>query len=152
MPDNLGGRPPYEPDEKTRKYVESMSAAGITQEDIATVVGISVDTLVKYYRDELDAALIKANAKVGQSLYMQAVGGPESRWEQAVPAAAIFWLKTKGRWKEAPHDVNLSGAVGRYDLTKLPDDQLTSLIEILTTIAPSPNPGGGDGGEGSPQG
>jgi hypothetical protein len=36
VPVNKGGRPPHEPDERTRAIVESAMAFGITQDDIAT--------------------------------------------------------------------------------------------------------------------
>ena len=146
-----GGRPPYEPNDKDRRAVESM-ARFVSHDEIALVLGISDETVRKYYRHELDTAKIKADTAVGQSLILQAIGGPDQNWREAIPAATIFYAKTRIKGFKESIDHNLSGAVGRYDLTKLPDDQLTSLIEILTTIAPSPNPGGGDGGEGSPQG
>lgn len=86
---------PHEPTEQTRKTVESMSAYGIPQEDIAAVIGICHVTLRKYYRRELDMATAKANAKVAEGLYRKAIGdGAQS------VTAAIFWLKTRANWRE----------------------------------------------------
>ena len=65
VPVNKGGRPPHEPDEKTRAIVESAVAFGITQDDIATHLGIDDDTLRKHYRKELDGGVFKAHMKVG---------------------------------------------------------------------------------------
>ena len=68
-------------------------------------VGIDAKTLRKHYRQELDHGHIKANAKVAENLYRKAIGeGRES------VTAAIFWLKTRARWKETivnevTHDV-----------------------------------------------
>jgi hypothetical protein len=90
MAKNAVGRPSHVPDAKSRKYVEEMSAVGITQENIAKVIGISVDTLATHYRDELDNAAARANAAVGRSLWLQAVGGPKRDWRKAVPAAGIW--------------------------------------------------------------
>jgi len=73
-----------------------MSAYGIPQPDIARVIGICQDTLVKYYRDELDLATAKANSKVAEALYKQATDTDNPR----SATAAIFWLKTRGGWKE----------------------------------------------------
>ncbi|WP_287311484.1 hypothetical protein [Mesorhizobium sp.] len=44
---------------------------------------------------ELESGAIKANARVAETLYPKATG--EGR--EAV-TAAIFWLKTRARWKE----------------------------------------------------
>ena len=68
------GRHPYEPNEKDRRIVEFM-ARFITHDDIALVLGISDETMRKYYRYELDTAKIKTDAAVGQALVLQAVGG-----------------------------------------------------------------------------
>ncbi len=92
--------PAYEPDDKSRRMVEQMSAYGIPQDDIAAVLGITSRTLRKYYRVELDTATAKANAKVAESLYRKATGDGASS-----VTAAIFWLKTRARWSEtAPSD------------------------------------------------
>jgi DNA-binding XRE family transcriptional regulator len=90
------GQPPHEPTQQQRKMVESMSAYGIPQEDISKVVGINRTTLAKHYREELDTATAKACAKVAETLYRQAtdVKNPRSA------TAAIFWLKTRGGWRE----------------------------------------------------
>lgn len=101
------GRPPHVPTDKDRRIVEMMTAGGITQEGIARVIGISVDTLVKYYRDEIDTALDKANAQVAGCLFKKATSDdhPNS------VTAAIFWMKTRGRWKEA-NALEVSGVDG----------------------------------------
>jgi hypothetical protein len=140
MSANPVGRPPYEPDEQTRKYVESMSAGGLNQEEIARVVGVCVETLQKYYGDELDTAAIKANAAVAKSLWLQAVGGPGQDWEKVNPTSAIFWAKTRMGWKEPPQDHRGAFVIGNHDLTSLPDDKLSALIEILSLLGqPQPS-------------
>jgi len=83
---------PHEPDEKTRKTVESMSSYGIPQEDIARVLDIDSKTLRLYYRYELDTAEVKANTMVASRLYEKCMKGES--------ASIMFWLKTRGRWKE----------------------------------------------------
>ena len=72
-----------------------MAAYGVPEIDIARVIGIDPKTLRKHYRDELDNGHVKANVKVAENLYRKATGeGRES------VVAAIFWLKTRARWKE----------------------------------------------------
>ncbi len=52
------GRPPYEPTDEGRKLARTLSAVGIPYEDIAAKLEISSDTLVKYYKPDLDAGRI----------------------------------------------------------------------------------------------
>lgn len=86
------GRPPHEPTDQNRLQVKTLAAVGIRHEDIAAKLGISADTLTKYYRKELDDGRVDANAVVAKSLYEQAKTGNTS--------AMIFWLKTRAGWKE----------------------------------------------------
>jgi hypothetical protein len=96
MPKAKGkGQTPHEPTTAMRKQVEALAAYGIPQEDICNVVGVSKPTLHKYYRDELDTAIAKANARVAESLFKKATGDGT-----AAVTAAIFWLKTRAGWKE----------------------------------------------------
>ena len=90
--ENKGGRPPHLATDDTRKTVYELSSVGTTYEDIAKVIGISHDTLTKYYRPELDRGRIDANAIIAGTLFKQAQEGNTS--------AAIFWLKTRAQWKE----------------------------------------------------
>lgn len=92
---NKGGRPAYKPTEQDIKTVEIMTACGIPQEDVARCIGggITVKTLRKHFGEELATAKIKANAKMGQQIFNQAMSGNT--------AAAIWWSKTQMGWKEA---------------------------------------------------
>jgi hypothetical protein len=103
------GRPAYEPTDKERKQVEAFVAYGARQDDIATLMGIDPKTLRQHFRDELDHGKLRANMKVAESLYRQAVGAPAMhdaagrviREEQKpLLGAAIFWLKTQAGWSE----------------------------------------------------
>jgi hypothetical protein len=91
------------PTEATQEQVKRLSALGCPHEDIATRLKISADTLVKYYKDELDEGRIDANAAIAGTLFSQAKKGNT--------AAAIFWLKTRARWKET-NALEVSGADG----------------------------------------
>ena len=87
-------KPSFKPTDEERKLVEQMCAVGIPQESICLVVrdGIDDKTLRKHFRRELDTSKVKANAKIGGTLYNKAVGGDTT--------AAIFWAKTQMGWKE----------------------------------------------------
>ena len=93
----------HNPTEETRKLVRSLSAVGIKYVDIAGKLDIGDDTLVKHYKKDLEDGRIDANASIGQTLFQQAKNGNT--------AAAIFWLKTRARWKET-HAVEHSGPEG----------------------------------------
>jgi len=86
-------RKPHEPTDESRKNVETLAAYGTPHEGIAAVIGIDDKTLRKYYREELDTASVKANARGAQSLFKQATEG-----ENVV--AAIFWMKVRAGWVE----------------------------------------------------
>ena len=85
------------PTDKNRAEVFALTSFGNTQEEIALHLTISVDTLVKYYRDELDNAVIRANAKVAAKLFRKATEGDDL-------SAMIFWLKTRAKWREKEDD------------------------------------------------
>jgi hypothetical protein len=71
----------YVPTADQRALVESASAFGITQAEIATQLKISEPTLRKYFREELNGGAFKANMKVGGNMYglTQSVVGEETR-------------------------------------------------------------------------
>ena len=93
------GRPPHLPNADTRNKVYTLAVVGTRHEDIATVLGISHDTLVKYYKEELDKGRIEANASVAETLFKQAKEGNTT--------AMIFWLKSRAKWKESTqHEIS----------------------------------------------
>jgi hypothetical protein len=106
------GRPPHHSTGASRRYVASMASVGLAQEAMAAVLEISVETLVKHYATEIATAAAAANEAVGRSLWLQAVGGPKKDWTKAVPAAGIWWTKSRMRWKEPPAEHRLSGPGG----------------------------------------
>lgn len=93
----------HNPTEEKRKLVQGLAMAGITYEDIAEKLDISVDTLTKYYKEELHSGRVDANANIAQKLYQQANNGNLQ--------AQIFWLKTRAQWSETQKH-ELTGAAG----------------------------------------
>ena len=104
MPPKRVTKPSFKPTDEERQLVEQMTAVGIPQESVCLMVrdGIDDKTLRKHFRRELDTAKIKANAKIGGSLFNKAIGGDTT--------AAIFWAKTQMGWKEQT-DVNHTGGL-----------------------------------------
>jgi hypothetical protein len=115
-------RPAHEPDERGRRQVGALAAYGIPEADIARVVGIDPKTLRKHYLDELDTGGIKATAKVAEFLFRKAT----TEGHQCV-TAAIFWMKTRGGWREAPQTQEI--AVSKFD--RMSEDELIARIREL---------------------
>jgi len=86
------GRPEFQVTDIMRKQVETQSGFGVPQEQIAAMIGCSVETLVKHFPNEVLTGKGKANTKIAQTLYNKAVGGDTS--------ALIFWAKTQMKWSE----------------------------------------------------
>ena len=118
------GRKAHKPDPILRRQVEAMAGYGVPEHAISRVLAIDPKTLRKHYRDELDVGAVKATAKVAESLFRKAT----SDGSQSV-TAAIFWLKTRGGWRETPQDHN----VGIYDITQVSDEDLERMIVTLRT-------------------
>lgn len=101
-----GGRPPFEPTEEQRRIVNVMAAGGFQQLAIASALGISDNTLRKYFAEELEAGGAKAHASVVANLFKQA-----TKDDPRSTAAAIFWTKTRLGWKDTSQ-MELSGPNG----------------------------------------
>lgn len=97
-----GGRPPHKPTAENLRLCQTLSGYGVPQEEISRQIGIDLKTLRLHYRNELDAGVAQANAKVAEGLYKKALSdGPQAT------SAAIFWLKTRAGWKETTtHEVS----------------------------------------------
>jgi hypothetical protein len=91
-------RPAFVVNEALCEKVLHLAGLGVPQDDIAKIVGCSPKTLRKRFRDELDRGAAEANAIVAGCLFAQAKAGSI--------AAQIFWMKTRGRWREQPPAAN----------------------------------------------
>lgn len=115
------GRRSHKPDPFHRRQVEAMAAYGVPEMAISRVVGIDPKTLRKHYREELDTGQIKATAKVAESLFRKAT----TDGSQSV-TAAIFWLKTRGGWRETSQDHNVQ--VRSRHPSEFSDEELLRII------------------------
>ncbi len=94
----------FEPTAEQRRLVRAFSGFGVSQEAIAEHLSVDPKTLRKYFREEIDRGTTEANVKVAQSLFQMATQGRNV-------AAAIFWMKARGGWREK-HD-DLTGKDGK---------------------------------------
>jgi hypothetical protein len=98
-------RPQFMPTDLHRTTVKSLAAYGINHEEIAKMIGLrSAKTLRRHFREELTRGSIEATAQVSQTLYQMATSGEE-------PACTIFWMKTRGGWREKQSPENRPAAV-----------------------------------------
>lgn len=109
-----GGEQPNEhtPTQRTRALVESFVTAGFMQEQMATYLRISLPTLTKHYRKELDETLMDRTIALSDSLYMDALNGDKQARE--------FWLKYRAKW-----------APGKAPEEKEKDEKIMSVLEKL---------------------
>lgn len=106
------GPKPWKPTDKEVAKVRLYAGLGSTQENIATLLGKSVDTLTRNERtaDALAAGKAETIAKVAGSLVRKALSGDTT--------SAIFYLKTQAGWKET----SVNEHVGGMNLHILPGD------------------------------
>lgn len=117
------GPKPWVPTAEEISKITLYSSTGCTQEQTATLIGKSVDTLVRNEDAKAAFELGKAQtiAKVGGSLVRRALAGGT--------AEAIFYLKTQAGWKET----NVQEHIGNLTVTRrseeLPDDELAAIAQ-----------------------
>ena len=118
------GKPVHKPTDKIRAEVSALSSFGTPREDIAKYVKISVDTLNKYYKEELESSAIKANNTVGKYLFHLASGNAlkDGATHGDCRTAAIFWAKTRMGWRETNHHDHTSsdGSMSPREITIKP--------------------------------
>lgn len=102
-PKHPGGRPPIGRSEEIAKAVQLHTLVGTPQPTLAKILGMSTETMTKYYREELDTAKAQANASIAGRLYKKAMDGDTT--------AMIFWLKTQARWRETIDISNEDGSL-----------------------------------------
>ena len=78
----------HKPTEETRKLVKDWSKNGVIQDNIAKKIGVSDETLRKYYRDELDVGTGELVNDVANKLLELCMGGNAK--------ACMFILEKRG--------------------------------------------------------
>lgn len=110
-------RPAHEPTDETRALVRAYAADGVAQPHIAAAIGITDDTLRKYYREELDASKGEWSAKFEQSIKTRVLK------DDCPPALVIFTAKTQLGWRElTPKDPD------KRNFAELSDDEIASVV------------------------
>lgn len=96
------GQQPYVKTPEVAATVSALSTFGVNQEDICRFIGVSLPTLHKYFRQELDESAAKGKVAVTKFLFHAASG--KALDDGAAYAdclrAAMFYAKTRMGWKE----------------------------------------------------
>jgi hypothetical protein len=95
----------YEPTADQRALVESASAFGITQAEIANQLGVDEKTLRKHFRVELNSGKFKVDMTAGNTV----VELMKSRDERVRLAAVKYYTARRMGWKET----NVNEQVGK---------------------------------------
>jgi AraC-like DNA-binding protein len=98
-------RAEYEPTADQRALVESASAFGLTQADIAEQLKIDEKTLRKHFRDELSSGKFKVDMTAGKTVAELM----KSRDERVRLDAAKYYTARRMGWKET----NVNEQVGK---------------------------------------
>lgn len=118
----------YRPTKENQNLVEGLASYGISQDRIADLLGIAESTLKKHFAHELRNGVTKVVAKVAESVVKQALAGNQ--------AACQFYLVRFGgpAWQQPKQQIEHSGAVGAYDLSKLSDEELRKFEAFLRKV------------------
>jgi predicted transcriptional regulator len=95
----------YVPTDAQRSLVESASAFGITQADIAEQLGIQEKTLRKHFRRELSSGKFKVDMTAGKTVAELM----KSRDERVRLDAAKYYTARRMGWKETNEQVGKDG-------------------------------------------
>ena len=93
----------HKPTDDSKRRVEQSSGLGLPHDQICALIGISDETLRKYYKAELGIGKAKASAQIAKTLFNKAQGGDTT--------AMIWWTKAQMRWAETQRHEN-SGPEG----------------------------------------
>lgn len=104
------GQQPYVKTPEVSATVSALSTFGVNQEDICLFIGVSLPTLHKYFRQELDESAAKGKVAVTKFLFHAASG--KALDDGAAYAdclrAAMFYAKTRMGWKETNVNEHIS--------------------------------------------
>jgi hypothetical protein len=123
------GRPAFKITQEIIDKAESLSAAGLTKEEIAHCLNISYQTLNEKSKINADfsEAITRGRSKgigmMANNLVKLAKGGNA--------AANIFWLKARAKWKERDEEVE--------DILTKASKMLDEVKEIANKCLQTPN-------------
>ena len=122
----MAGPPGFKPTDEQRKIVLNAAMNGLNHTIIGKLLGISHNTVLKYFHDEIELGQENRLVEATNILWEKVKAGDTT--------SLIFFLKTKGKWSTV-HDVNLGNKPGEtfkteLDVSNLTEDQLRAIAAI----------------------
>lgn len=117
-----GGRPPYKVTEAGKKRVIYLAGRGLSQEEVAKSIGISVDTLTKYMGAEYDKGKSDSLEELVNVLRDMAVTDRNFK-------ALSLLLKCKYGWKETEVKELTGANGGAIEVSDAKDRLLADLLK-----------------------
>jgi len=139
---NPVGRPKFEITDEVLLNVENLMTKGLTKEQAAGMLGVSVSTFMLHQSENSE---FSDAIKRGQSRGIDAV--TNALFEKATidrdNTAMIFFLKNRAGWVDKQEVATTVEQKHVIDLTRIPDDQLKSIEDAFSRI----DVGTGESGE-----
>ena len=139
---NSVGRPKFEITDEVLLNVENLMTKGLTKEQAAGMLGVSVSTFMLHQSENSE---FSEAIKRGQSRGIDAV--TNALFEKATidrdNTAMIFFLKNRAGWVDKQEVATTVEQKHVIDLTRIPDDQLKSIEDAFSRI----DVGTGESGE-----
>ena len=83
------------------REVERLLAMGLTEEQMATSMGVSVSTITRRKKDDAQfAECIKRSKQLGITQVTNALFDSAVNPDKPNTSAAIFWLKNRAHWRD----------------------------------------------------
>jgi len=139
-PSKRVGRPKLVVTKEMCARAEAYASQGLTQEQIAAVMGMATSTLYDKQNEfiEFSNAIKRGKGKgiqqVTNKLFEKALEGDNT--------AMIFYLKNRAGWQDKIEKETIVEQRQVIDLTRISDDELRNLKQVLTrAVTPSGNRG-----------
>jgi len=128
---NPVGRPKFEITDEVLLNVENLMTKGLTKEQAAGMLGVSVSTFMLHQSENSE---FSEAIKRGQSRGIDAV--TNALFEKATidrdNTAMIFFLKNRAGWVDKQEVATTVEQKHVIDLTRIPDDQLKSIEDAFS--------------------
>ena len=139
---NPVGRPKFEITDEVLLNVENLMTKGLTKEQAAGMLGVSVSTFMLHQSENSE---FSDAIKRGQARGIDAVTNAlfeNATVDRNVPSI-IFYLKNRAGWVDKQEVATTVEQKHVIDLTRIPDDQLKSIEDAFSRI----DVGTGESGE-----
>jgi hypothetical protein len=126
----------YTPTPEHRRLVESTSGVGLPYNEIASLIGVDEETLLRHYAHEIEVGQAKANAQIAKTIYNKAQEGDATSlkiWSDNQEKMKRGRGRPKGSFKTPMH--HLADNINPGAIQKSDNQKLKELKKILLDSA-----------------